>query len=208
MGEHKMKLLGLSGGLSQQTIIAIEKALDFAYQYDNSISIEALNISEYNVQYCDGRDPAKYEGDAKLVIDKITEADALLIGTPMYRGSYTGMLKNVFDIIPNDALLGKPVGLIATGGSDHHYLALEQELRPLLSFFYAFGIPGCVYASNEHYSERDLVSKDILDRLNQLARSVVNLSRILPSDKTDIIGPMGPTMYKQKRSAPRLSVIR
>ncbi len=208
MEEHKMKLLGLSGGLSQQTIIAIEKALDFAYQYDNSISIEALNISEYNVQYCDGRDPAKYEGDAKLVIDKITEADALLIGTLMYRGSYTGMLKNVFDIIPNDALLGKPVGLIATGGSDHHYLALEQELRPLLSFFYAFGIPGCVYASNEHYSERDLVSKDILDRLNQLAKSVVNLSRILPSDKTDIIGPMGPTMYKQKRSAPRLSVIR
>jgi len=203
-----MRLLGLSGGLSQQTIITIEKTLDFAYQYDNSITIEALNISEYDIQYCDGRDPTKYKGDTKYVIEKIIDADALFIGTPMYRGSYTGMLKNVFDILPNDALLGKPVGLIATGGSDHHYLALEQELRPLLSFFYAFGIPGCVYANNDHFSERDLVSDEILDRLKQLAKAVVNLEKILPTDKTDIIGPMGPSVYKQKRLAPRLRVIR
>ena len=196
-----MNLLGLSGGMSQSTIIAIEKALDFAKQYDNSISIEALNVGEYDIQNCDGRDPAKYEGDARLVIDKICEADALFIGTPMYRGSYTGMLKNVFDLIPNDALLGKSVGLIATGGSDHHYLALEQELRPLLSFFNAFVIPGCVYANNEHYSNRDLVDKEILNRVEQLSRSVVNLANLLPDDVSDIIGPVGPSMYKQKRIA-------
>ncbi|QMU60648.1 MAG: NAD(P)H-dependent oxidoreductase [Gammaproteobacteria bacterium] len=203
-----MKLLGLSGGLSQQTIITIEKALDFAYQYDNSITIEALNISEYDIQYCDGRDPTKYEGDTQYVIENIIEADALFIGTPMYRGSYTGMLKNMFDILPNDALLGKPVGLIATGGSDHHYLALEQELRPLLSFFYAFGVPGCVYANNNHFSERDLICNETLDRLKQLAKAVVNLERILPTDKTNIIGPMGPSLYKQKHLAPRLKIVR
>ena len=194
-----MKLLGISGGMSQATIIAVEKALDYAYQHDNSISIEALNISEYDIQYCDGRDPTKYEGDAKLVIDKIIESDALFIGTPMYRGSYTGMLKNVFDLIPNDALLGKPVGLIATGGSAHHYLALEQELKPLLSFFYAYVIPGCVYASSEHFSNRDLENKEVLNRLKQLAKSVVNLANLLPDDKSDVIGPIGPSMYKKQR---------
>ena len=195
-----MNLLGLSGGMSQSTIIAVEKALDFAFQYDNSISVEALNIGEYNVQYCDGRESSKYEGDTRIVIDKIIDADALFIGTPMYRGSYTGMLKNVFDLIPNDALLGKPVGLIATGGSDHHYLALEQELRPLLSFFYAYVIPGCVYVSSEHYSNRDLESMEILDRLEQLAKSVINLANLLPEDRTDVIGPIGPSTYKQKRA--------
>jgi MsuE subfamily FMN reductase len=192
-----MKLLGLSGGLSQKTVVAIEKALDFAYQYDNSITIEALNVSEYEAQFCDGRDPAKYEGDARVVIDKIVEADALIIGTPMYRGSYTGMLKNVFDLIPNDALLGKPVGLIATGGSDHHYLALEHELKPILGFFLAHAIPGGVYANNEHYSERDLVDEEILKRLKQLAQSVVNFVRILPEDKSSIVGAIGPTIYRK-----------
>ena len=101
-----MKLLGISGGISQKTFVAIEKALDFAYQYDNSIDIEVINVGELDVQICDGRDPAKYEGDAKLIIDKIIAADALIFGTPMYRGSYTGLLKNVFDLIPNDCVDG------------------------------------------------------------------------------------------------------
>ena len=192
-----MKLLGLSGGLSQKTLVAIEKALDFAYQYDNSITIEVLNIGEYDVRFCDGRDPSEYEGDTRLTIDKIIEADALLVGTPMYRGSYTGMLKNMFDLIPNDALHGKPIGLIATGGSDHHYLALEHELKPIMGFFRAHVLPGCVYANNTHYSERDLVDEGVLEQLNQLAQSIVNFERILPSDKNSIIGAQGPTIFRK-----------
>lgn len=192
-----MKLLGLSGGLSQKTLVAVEKALDFAYQYDNSIEIEAVSVTELDLQFCDGRDPAKYEGDSRIIIDKIIDADALIIGTPMYRGSYTGVLKNVFDLIPNDALMGKPVGLIATGGSDHHYLALEHELKPILGFFYAHAIPGGVYANNEHYSDRDLVDEDILERLKQLAESVVKFEKILPDDKTSLVGAVGPQIYRK-----------
>jgi len=192
-----MRLLGLSGGLSLKTLVAIEKALEFAKQYDSTVDVEALNIGEYDVQFCDGRDPAKYEGDSKLVIDKIVEADAMLIGTPMYRGTYTGLLKNVFDLIPNDALLGKPVGLIATGGSDHHYLAIEHELKPIMGFFLAHVLPGGVYANNEHYSDSDLVSEDILERLEQLARSIVNFAKIIPSDRLSIVGALGPTIYRK-----------
>ena len=194
-----MKLLGLSGGMSQHTIIAVEKALEFAHQYDDSVSIEPLNISKYDIQYCDGRDPTEYENDAKFVIDKIIDADALLIGTPMYRGSYTGMLKNVFDIVPNDALIGKPVGLIATGGSDHHYLALEQELRPLLIFFYAFVVPGTVYINNQQISTSAYFVNEVLKQLDLLAKSVVNLTRYLPKDKTEVVRPIGPSTYFQKR---------
>jgi len=192
-----MKLLGISGGLSQKTFVAIEKALDFAYQYDNSIDIEVINVGELDIQFCDGRDPAKYEGDSKLIIDKIIAADALIFGTPMYRGSYTGLLKNVFDLIPNDALMGKPVGLIATGGSDHHYLAVEHELKPLLGFFLAHAIPGSVYANNDHYSNRDLVSQDILDRLRELAESIVNFLNILPEDKASLVGARGPAIGRK-----------
>ena len=187
-----MKLLGVSGGVSQKTFAAIETALAFASQYDNSIDIEVLSIGDLNVQFCDGRDPAKYEGDSKLVIDKIIEADALIFGTPMYRGTYTGLLKNVFDLIPNDALMGKPVGLIATGGSDHHYLALEHELKPLLGFFHAFSMPGNVYANNSHYTDGNLVSEDIISRLKELAESIVNFVRILPEDRSSIVGARGP----------------
>ncbi|MCY4641235.1 MAG: NAD(P)H-dependent oxidoreductase [Gammaproteobacteria bacterium] len=192
-----MKLLGISGGLSRKTLIAIEKTLDFAKHYDPSIDVESASLNDFDIQFCDARDPAKYEGDSKLIIDKIIEADALLIGTPMYRGTYTGLLKNMFDLIPNDALLGKPVGMIATGGSDHHYLALEHEIKPLLGFFYVHVIPGHVYANNSHYSDADLVDEDILEQLDQLGRAIVNFARIIPSDKISIIGPMGPSIKRK-----------
>ena len=192
-----MKLLGISGGLSRKTLIAVEKALDSAKRHDSSVDIEAINISELDIQFCDARDPAKYEGDAKLIIDKIINADAVVFGTPMYRGTYTGLLKNVFDLIPNEALIGKPVGLIATGGSDHHYLALEHELKPLLGFFYAHVIPGHVYANNSHYSDNGLVDEDVLEKLDLLGQAMVNFAKIIPSDRESIVGPMGPSIQRK-----------
>ena len=47
----------------------------------------------------------------------IQAADAYIIGTPIYRGAYTGSLKNLLDQVPVEALMGKVAGLIATGGS-------------------------------------------------------------------------------------------
>ena len=57
-----MKLLGVSGGPtnSSKTLLAVNAALEYAYSYDSSIDIEVLNISDFNVQFCDARDPAKY----------------------------------------------------------------------------------------------------------------------------------------------------
>jgi MsuE subfamily FMN reductase len=159
-----MKLLGISGGPTQssKTLLAVNAAVDYAYKLDSSIDIEVLNISYFDVQFCDARDPANYEGDARILIDKISDADAYVIGTPMYRGTYTGILKNLFDLIPNESMIGKPVGLIATGGSDHHYLALEHELKPLLGFFLAMVLPGVVYANNSPYSQGKIDSEELL----------------------------------------------
>ena len=142
-------------------------------------------------------DPAKYEGDARLLIDKIIDADAYIIGTPMYRGTYTGILKNLFDLIPNESMIGKPVGLIATGGSDHHYLALEHELKPLLGFFLAIVLPGVVYANNGHYSQGKIDSDELIIKLQQLGESIVNFHKILPMDKLSIVGALGPTIKRQ-----------
>lgn len=172
-----MKLLGLSGSLTHRskTLIAIEKAVAFANASDSSVEAEIINLRDYDLQFCDGRDPYLYEGDTKRVIEKIEEADALIIGSPVYRGSYTGALKNVLDVIPNDALKGKVVGIIATGGTFHHFLAVEHELKPLFGYFHAHVVPGAVYAHNLHYSEKTLVDEGILERLKKLGEDVVKL---------------------------------
>jgi MsuE subfamily FMN reductase len=193
-----MKLLGISGGPTQssKTLLAVNAAVDYAYKLDSSIDIEVLNISYFDVQFCDARDPDNYEGDARILIDKISDADAYVIGTAMYRGTYTGILKNLFDLIPNESMIGKPVGLIATGGSDHHYLALEHELKPLLGFFLAMVLPGVVYANNSHYSQGKIDSEELLKKLQQLGESIVNFHKILPSDRLSIVGALGPSIKR------------
>jgi FMN reductase len=65
----------------------------------------------------------------------IETADLLLVGSPVYKGSYTGLLKHLIDLISYPSLLGTPIGLLATGGSDRHAHVIDYQLRPLFSFF-------------------------------------------------------------------------
>lgn len=189
-----MKLLGLSGSLTprSKTLIAIEKAVQFAVRHDPSVEVEIVNLRDYDIGFCDGRDPLLYDGDTKAVIEKIEEADALIVGSPIYRGSYTGALKNVLDLIPNDALRGKVVGLIATGGTYHHFLAIEHQLKPLFGFFHAHVVPGAVYAHNRHYSDKTLVDLEVIERLQRLGEDVVDLQNRIGQEYIGACSPSIP----------------
>jgi len=198
-----MNLLGLSGSPTRsgnsRTLSAVKQTVDFACEYDKSISSETINIRALDVELCDGRDPALYEGDTKLLIDKIANADALILGTPVYRGSYTGIIKNLFDILPNDALVGKPVGVVVTGSTQHHYLSIEHTIKPLLGFFHAHALPGGVYVWADHYNESVIVNEGALERLQQLATALVEFAKLIPSDRNILVGASGPEIPWESR---------
>lgn len=192
-----VKLLGISGSPSvggSKTLLALHAAVDHVRAAYPDVATEIVNLRDYDVVFCDGRDPDLYEGDTRLVIDKVVEADALIVGTPMYRGSYTGVLKNLFDVLPNDALEGKPVGLVATAGSDHHFLAVEHELKPLIGFFYGHPLPGAAYLHNAHFAGGKLVDEDMISRLHQLADAVVEFARRVPRG---MVGAARPVIRRQ-----------
>ncbi|MER6272342.1 NADPH-dependent FMN reductase [Streptomyces sp. NPDC001797] len=60
-------------------------------------------------------------------------ADGVVIGTPIYKAAYSGLLKSLLDLLPQYALAGKIVLPLATGGSTAHVLAIDYALRPVLS---------------------------------------------------------------------------
>lgn len=60
-------------------------------------------------------------------------ADGVVIGTPVYKAAYSGLLKSLLDVLPQYALSGKTVLPLATGGSTAHVLAIDYALRPVLS---------------------------------------------------------------------------
>lgn len=176
-----MKLLGISGTIvGSKTAEAVRKVLEAAKKADPSVEIELLDMKDYQVQFCDGRDPSKYTGDTKTVIDKVAAADAYIIGTPIFQSSMTGVLKNLFDLLPVSALYNKVMGFVATGGTYQHYLVIENQLKPVAGFFRAYIAPGYVYLHNDHFDEnRQIVDEEVLQRIENLAREVVWMQRKL-----------------------------
>jgi FMN reductase len=112
---------------------------------------------------------------AARIIDAIEHADALIVGTPVYKGAYTGLFKHVFDLVEPRALVGKPVVLTATGGGPRHALVVEHALRPLFGFFEALTIPTAVYASDADFRDGQLVEPGILARVNAAAQQLATM---------------------------------
>lgn len=71
--------------------------------------------------------------DIHHTLTKIDGADGIIVATPIYKASYTGLLKLLLDLLPQDGLSGKTVLPLATGGTIAHLLALDYALRPVLA---------------------------------------------------------------------------
>lgn len=79
----------------------------------------------------------------------VTEADALVVVTPVFSASYSGLFKMFFDVLEPGALTGKPVLMGATAGTPRHSLVLEHALRPLFSHLKAVPVPTAVFAASQ-----------------------------------------------------------
>ncbi|MBV9258528.1 MAG: NAD(P)H-dependent oxidoreductase [Ktedonobacteraceae bacterium] len=181
------KLLGINGSLTpppSRTRSVLDTALSGARAYDQNVETQVLELRDFALEFCDGRAPDNYNSDTRRALALVEEADAYLVATPIYRGSYTGALKNFFDLVPNDPkghdpLRGKVVGLLATGGSDHHYLILEHQLRPLFGFFGAYTPARAIYAASKDFDVQKQPQGRLVEELNRLGQEVVIQARFL-----------------------------
>ena len=84
-------------------------------------------------------------------IDAVRRADALIVVTPVFAASYSGLFKTFFDVLEEGTLDGKPVLVAATAGTARHSLVLEHALRPLFSYLHAVVVPTGVFAATEDF---------------------------------------------------------
>lgn len=107
-------------------------------------------------------------------LQAIEGASLLVVGSPVYKGSYTGLLKHVIDLINYPALLGTPVALLAAGGSDRHALVIEHQLRPLFAFFGAKTLATGVFLSDKTIQNGWVEDAACALRLDQLIAEAVH----------------------------------
>jgi FMN reductase len=183
------KLLMLVGAATPpgRLAAAIEIAAGVAQTSGGDVAVEILNLAETPIDFCDGRPLDSYSETTRQVVARIAAADAVLIGAPVYRASYPGVLKNLLDIVPVEALQNKPLGIVAMGGSPHHYLAVDTQLRQVLAWFGALVAPTSVYVTGGDFRDGELASEPARMDLVALTSTLITLARQLDSTS---LGPV------------------
>ena len=154
------------------------------------VTVETLHLGDHRISFADGRPLTDYDDDTQAVVERVIAADMYLIATPVFRASFTGALKNLLDHVPVEGLHGKACGLIGMGATDHHYLSVDAQLRPVLAWFGAHVAPGMVYLQSRHFQDGRLADEQAIADLQSLARSVVALHRAVAGGGTSGPSPL------------------
>ncbi|MFC4855190.1 FMN reductase [Actinophytocola glycyrrhizae] len=155
-----MKLVVVSAGLTQPSstrLLADRLATAVAANAD--VTTRVIELRDLAVDIANNLVtgfPAPKLGDA---LTAVAEADGLVVATPIFTASYSGLFKSFFDLVDNEALTGKPVLIAATGGTARHSLALEHAMRPMFAYLHAVVVPTAVYAASEDWAGTDLAQR-------------------------------------------------
>jgi FMN reductase len=156
---------------------AVTAAADAVRGQAENIDVDIMNLADTTIDICDGRPLEGYGPETRRAVDRIADAAAVLIAAPVYRASFPGVLKNLLDITPVGALQAKPVGIVAMGGSAHHYLAVDTQLRQVLGWFGALVAPTSVYLTSADFRDGQLAAEAARTDLVALVDTLLLLLR-------------------------------
>src|SRR3954469_7762320 len=170
------RLVGVSGNLKQPSRTrSLVEAVAAAVARRRDIDLSVYDLLDAGPGLGAAYTRGELTPDAARVVEAIETADALVVGTPVYKGSYTGLFKHLFDLVDPGALADKPSVLTATGGGPRHALVVEHQLRPLFGFFTALIVPTAVYASDQDFRGTVLAEAKTLERVVVAARQLGQL---------------------------------
>lgn len=172
------------------------KALEFvvlcAGEEAPGLDAHLINLRDRRVSFADGRPPHEFDDDTESVVREIGDAAAVIFASPVYRGSFSGALKNLLDHLPVEALMGKPCGIVAIGATDHHFLGVDWHLRDVLAWFGALTAPTSVYLSASDFAAGE-PSERAQNQLRQLVATVLKLAA------AGVAGELGPAPLAMRR---------
>jgi FMN reductase len=173
-----MRIVGLSGSIvGSKTRTAMDRMMNILSDKYTDIELILIDLADYDLQFSDGRNYTDYDGDTGYVTQTIMEADAVIIGTPVFQASIPATLKNIFDLLPEKAFLNKVVGFVVTAGSPKHYLVAEQQLKPIVAYMKAQIVQTYVFMEEQDFYLKEITNDDVIFRMERLAEDIVTLTK-------------------------------
>jgi FMN reductase len=172
MNATTLNAVGISGSPSARSKSRTLLERTLAALADRGVTTTLIDLASIPADALLGRRKAAELDDA---LARIREANIVVASTPVYRATYSGLLKVFFDQLPIDGLVDKSAIAIATGGSPAHLLVIDHGLRPLFASIGAVTTPTGVYGTDSAF-ENGVPHQSLLTRIEQAATEAVTLS--------------------------------
>ncbi|WP_353114578.1 FMN reductase [Microbacterium sp.] len=170
------RVVAVSGSLHEPSkTTALVRAIAAAVSARSDAEVDLIELAVIGPDLAGALRREQLPDAVERQLRAIEEADLLIVGSPVYRASFTGLFKHLFDFVDQYALVGKPVLLSATGGGERHALMIEHQLRPLFAFFQALTLPVGVYASDGDFADYEVASGLLHDRISLAAERALPL---------------------------------
>lgn len=171
-----MKFAGIGGSLRTESYS--QHALSLVAQPIESLghAVEIIDVRGINLPFCDGGDDYPDYPDVEKLRQIVKQADGLILSTPEYHGSVSGVIKNALDLMSFDQLSGKVVGLISVLGGQANSNALN-DLRLIMRWVYAWVIPEQIAIAQAwkafNPEDGNLQDEKMSQRFDEFAQSLV-----------------------------------
>lgn len=183
-----LKVVAVSGSLTQpsKTTALVE---EIVATLARALPIEAhiIRLTELGPHLAGALSRSQLPADAEAELQRIESADLLVVASPVYRASFTGLFKYVFDFVDQYALVDTPVLLAASGGSERHALIIEHQFRPLFAFFQALTLPIGIYAMDSDFTDYRVSNPALQDRIEKAVSKSLPIITSNLEEKDEIV---------------------
>lgn len=174
----------VSAGLSQPSssrLLADRLAAATVRAVPDEVDVRTIELRGHAHSLVDAMLSGFPPQDFRPVLDTVADADGLIVVTPTYAASYSGLFKSFVDVLDEGVVAGKPVLIGATGGTERHSLVLDYAMRPLFTYLKAIVVPTGVYAASEDWAGNTLSAR--IDRAaGELAHELAVRERPVVTD--------------------------
>jgi FMN reductase len=145
------------------------------------LDLTVVDVREHAHALADALLTGFASGRLREALDAVAAADGVVVVTPVFQASYSGLFKTFFDVLDEGGLRGTPVLLAATAGTARHSLVLEHALRPMFAYLKAITVPTAVFAASEDWGSSGSVGAGLSARIEVAAEELANLVAGLPA---------------------------
>jgi FMN reductase len=165
------KIVAITAGLSQPSSSRL-LADRLAQALPLDADVRVVELRDFAVDIAKNLVSMVPSAALREVIEAVTSADGLIVVSPVFTASYSGLFKSFFDLLDSDALVGMPVLMGATGGTERHSLVLDYQMRPMFAYLRAVVAPTGVYAASSDWGSGD---GHLVERIERAAGEFASL---------------------------------